>query len=78
MGKKNQKGQPQKSSNDRHSHVKPKIAKEQVKPKGKQAASHGVKSSTTNLFKIVSENDDFAALGYEEPEEEIQNEEVAV
>ena len=67
MGKKNQKGQQQKSAKDHHSHSKPKIAKEPIKSKGKHAASHGIKSNQTNLFKIVPENDDFAALGYEDP-----------
>ena len=72
MGKKtkNNKSQQHKQHNG-----KAKIGKPQVAPKGKLSASSlpkQPKQNGVNLFKLVNENDAFAALGYEDEDEEVE------
>jgi hypothetical protein len=69
MGKKTNK---QQGSFGKRQQDKQKINKSQPIQKSKAQAALATKPNTTNLFKIIPEHDDFAALGYNQSDEEVE------
>ncbi len=69
MGKKFKKPQP---APIKKGHAKQKIAKPQGESKTKVHPSLPAKPKTTNLFQIMPEQDNFAALGHNEFDEDIE------
>ena len=68
MGKKNHKNSGRESKTDKMRNGKNKIVKESVGKKIKHISVGEKSQNMTNLFKIVPEHDDFAALGYDHSE----------
>ena len=75
MGKKNQKNHEKQGKNHQKSHGRHKIAKEPAVKKDRHSSAPSMPKNMSNLFKIVPEHDDFAALGYDHEEEGVAEEE---
>lgn len=66
MGKKNKIQQSKQPHQGQNSTPKPKISKPVSDKKNKKARGGEAATKMSNLFKIIPEHDDFAALGYED------------